>query len=62
VPVGVTPGERRSRIESERRRVEETIAALEQKNLFSPIRDTALGLGSLGVALGSIVRSKSNGA
>jgi len=57
--VSVTPADRRVRIESERRRVEETIAALEQKkDLVAPIRDTALGLGSLGVALGSIVRTE----
>jgi len=57
--VSVTPADRRVRIESERRRVEGTIAALEQKkDLVSPIRDTALGLGSLGVALASIVRSE----
>ncbi|HEX3459240.1 MAG TPA: phage holin family protein [Candidatus Baltobacteraceae bacterium] len=60
--VSVTPADRRVRIESERRRVEETIAALEQKkDLVSPLRDTALGLGSLGIALGSIVRSEGNG-
>ncbi len=59
--VSVTPADRRVRIESERRRVEETIAALEQKkDLVAPIRDTALGLGSLGVALGSIVRRESD--
>lgn len=49
--------ERESRVESTRDQVGQTIAALERKtDLVSPIRDTALGLGSLGVTLGAIAR------
>jgi hypothetical protein len=55
---GVPPAERRERVEWTRRQVAETIAALEQKSdVLAPVRDTILGLGALGVALGSIVRS-----
>jgi len=53
-----TPDELRSRIELTRRRLDETLSALERKtDLVAPMRDTALGLGSLGVALAAIVRS-----
>jgi hypothetical protein len=50
--------QRRSRIETARRGLDETLSALEHKtDLITPVRDTALGLGSLGIALSSIVRS-----
>jgi hypothetical protein len=40
--------------------VDETIAALESKtDLLAPIKDTAMGLGSLGVAVTAIMRSES---
>ena len=49
--------EHRSRLELARRQIDETIAALERKtDLLPPLRDTALGLGSLGVAVAAIVR------
>lgn len=52
-----TPSELRSRIELDRKNVDETLSALEHKtDLVAPIRDTALGLGSLGIAVTSIVR------
>lgn len=48
-----------SRIELERRGIDETIAALEQKSdLLPPLRDSALALGSLGVAVGAIIRNE----
>jgi len=57
-PTDASPSELRSRIELSRRSVDETLSALEHKtDLVAPIRDTALGLGSLGVAVSSIVRS-----
>ncbi len=46
-----------SRVESSRLQVGQTVSALEQKtDLVAPLRDTALSLGSLGVAMGAIVR------
>jgi hypothetical protein len=55
---GGSVAERHARVEWTRRQVQLTSAALERKSdLFSPIHDTALGLGSIGVALGAIVRS-----
>jgi ABC-type multidrug transport system fused ATPase/permease subunit len=55
---GATIAERHARVEWTRRQVQQTTAALERKSdLLSPMRDTALGLGSIGVALGAIVRS-----
>jgi len=58
---GVTIAERESRVEWARRQVAQDVAALEQKtDLLAPIRDTALGLGSLGVALSAIVRSQNS--
>ncbi|HLX26220.1 MAG TPA: phage holin family protein [Candidatus Cybelea sp.] len=57
---GVTIAERESRVEWARRQVAQDVAALEQKtDLLAPIRDTALGLGSLGVAMSAIARSQS---
>jgi Flp pilus assembly protein TadB len=54
----LTLEERRSRVESSREQIGQTLAALERKtDLVAPIRDTALGLGSLGVTLSSIVRA-----
>jgi uncharacterized membrane protein YqjE len=54
----VPPAERQERVEWTRRQVTETMAALEQKSdILAPLRDTILGLGALGLALGSIVRS-----
>lgn len=54
-----TPDERRARIEATREAMGRTVDALEQKtDLIAPMRDTALGLGSLGVAVSSIVRSE----
>jgi len=55
----LTMDELRSRAEIDRRRIDETLSALEQKtDLVTPMRDTALGLGSLGVAIGAIVRNQ----
>jgi Putative Actinobacterial Holin-X, holin superfamily III len=57
-----TADELQSRIEVTRKQVDETIAALEQKtDLLAPMKDTAIGLGSLGVAVSAIVRSESSG-
>jgi len=57
----LTLKERRSRVEWSRDQVEQTVAALERKtDLVAPIRDTALGLGSLAVTLSSIVRAGNN--
>lgn len=48
----------RARIEGTRRHLEETLSALEQNNdLVTPMRETALGMGSIGAALSSIARS-----
>lgn len=55
----LTLDERRARAEWTRKQVAETIAALEQKtDVVAPLRDTAFGLGSMGVALGAIARSQ----
>jgi hypothetical protein len=55
---GLTLKGRRSRVEWSREQIGQTLAALERKtDLVGPIRDTALGLGSLGVTLSSIVRA-----
>jgi hypothetical protein len=52
-----TLAERQERVAWTRRQVNETMAALEQKtDIIAPLRDTALGLGALGVTLGTIVR------
>jgi hypothetical protein len=57
----LTLKERRSRVEWSRDQFEQTVAALERKtDLVAPIRDTALGLGSLAVTLSSIVRAGNN--
>ncbi len=57
----LTLKERKSRVEWSRDQVEQTLAALERKtDLVAPIRDTALGLGSLAVTLSSIVRAGNN--
>jgi hypothetical protein len=56
----LTPAELQSRIELTHRQIRETIAALEQKtDLIGPIKDTAVGLGSLGVTISSILRNES---
>ena len=62
-PAGnATPEELQSRIERTRSHLDETLSALERKSdLMGPIRDTALGLGSLGVAMSAIVRNDSDG-
>jgi hypothetical protein len=53
-----TLAERRSRVEWTRQQVDLTIAALERKtDLIVPMRDTAFGMGSIGVALSAIARS-----
>jgi len=55
---GGSIAERHARVEWTRRRLQQTTAALEQKSdLLSPMRDTALGIGSMGVALNAIVRA-----
>jgi hypothetical protein len=55
---GVTLTDRLARIDWTRSQVEQTLAALEHKtDLVAPMRDTALGLGSLGVAVSAIVRA-----
>ena len=55
---GDTLAERQARIDVTRRQVDETMRALEHKtDLVAPLRDTAFGLGSLGVAVSAIVRS-----
>ncbi|HEX3370291.1 MAG TPA: phage holin family protein [Candidatus Cybelea sp.] len=52
-----TEEELRLRIETTRRHLDQTLRALEHKSdLVGPLRDTALGLGSLGIAVSSIVR------
>lgn len=58
-PTGkTTPAELQSQIEFTRRRLDETLSALEHKtDLVAPLRDTAFGLGSLGVAVSAIVRT-----
>lgn len=54
----LTLEERRARVEWTRKQVAETMTALEQKtDVIAPLRDTALGLGSMGVALSAIARS-----
>ena len=59
--IRLTLKERKSRVEWSRDQVEQTLAALERKtDLVAPIRDTALGLGSLAVTLSSIVRGGNN--
>ena len=53
-----TTAELESRIEYTRRHLDETLAALEHKtDLAGPVRETALGLGSLGVAVTAIART-----
>jgi|HubBroStandDraft_4_1064222.scaffolds.fasta_scaffold00011_57 hypothetical protein len=53
-----TLAELRSQIEFTRRHLDETLSALENKtDLVAPVRDTAFGLGSLGVAVSAIVRT-----
>jgi ABC-type multidrug transport system fused ATPase/permease subunit len=55
---GGTLEERHARLDWTKRRMQQTTAALEQKSdLLSPMRDTALGIGSMGVALNAIVRA-----
>ncbi|HEY4432920.1 MAG TPA: phage holin family protein [Candidatus Cybelea sp.] len=55
-----TEEELRLRIETTRRHLDQTLRALEHKSdLVGPLRDTALGLGSLGIAVSSIVRGAS---
>jgi Putative Actinobacterial Holin-X, holin superfamily III len=55
---GATLEERHARIDWTRRQLDQTIAALEQKtDLIVPMRDTAMGLGSIGIALSAIVRN-----
>jgi hypothetical protein len=57
-PDSLTLKERRARVEWSREQIGQTLAALERKtDLVAPIRDTALGLGSLAVTLSSIVRA-----
>jgi hypothetical protein len=57
---GVTLEDRQARVEWERKQIEQTIAALERrKDIIGPMRDTALGLGSLGVALNAMARGGS---
>jgi hypothetical protein len=57
----LTLDERRARVQWTREQIGQTLAALERKtDLVAPIRDTALGLGSLGVTLVSIARSGSS--
>ncbi len=53
-----TFAERQARIEWTRGQIDQTMRALEHKtDLVAPLRDTALGLGSLGVAVSAIVRA-----
>lgn len=53
----LTLEERRARVEWTRKQVAETMTALEQKtDVVAPLRDTALGLSSMGVALNAIAR------
>ncbi|HEX4012503.1 MAG TPA: phage holin family protein [Candidatus Cybelea sp.] len=55
---GETIEQRQSRIELARREIAATLAALENKSdLVGPLRDTAFGLGSLGIAVAAIVRN-----
>jgi hypothetical protein len=55
---GGTLAERRSRIEWSQRQVDQTITALSHKtDILSPLRETAFGLGSLGVAVSALVRN-----
>ena len=56
---GASIAERQARVEWTRRQVKQTTAALERRgDLLSPIRDTAFGLGSIGVTLAAIARSE----
>ncbi len=55
----LTTADRESRVVSARKQISQTMAALEQKtDLLRPMRDTAIGLTSLGAAMSAIVRSK----
>jgi hypothetical protein len=57
-PDGITLQDRQARVEWERKQIAQTVAALERrKDIVGPMRDTALGLGSLAVALNAIARS-----
>jgi hypothetical protein len=54
--------ERRARVEWTRRQVAQTYTALEQKtDMVAPLRDTALGIGALGVTLSAIARDGNTG-
>jgi uncharacterized membrane protein YqjE len=56
-PTTKTLGEQEADIAWTRRRIEETLTALERKSdLAQPLRDTAVGMGALGVAVANIVR------
>jgi hypothetical protein len=53
-----TLAERRARIEWSQRQVDQTITALSHKtDILSLLRETAFGLGSLGVAVSALVRN-----
>jgi Flp pilus assembly protein TadB len=55
---GLSLDERCARAQWTREQIGQTLDALERKtDLVAPIRDTALGLASLGVTLGSIART-----
>jgi hypothetical protein len=56
-PTTKTIAEQEADIIWTRRRIEESLTALERKSdLVQPLRDTAVGMGALGVALANIVR------
>jgi hypothetical protein len=58
VDESVTVAERHARLEWTRLQIQQSMSALERKtDIVAPLRDTALGLGSLGVSLSAIVRA-----
>jgi uncharacterized membrane protein YqjE len=58
-----TIAEQEADLDWTRRRIDETLTALERKNdLMQPLRDTAVGMGALGVAVANIVRADAKAA
>jgi hypothetical protein len=58
-PTTKTVDEQEADIAWTRKRIEETLTALERKSdIVQPLRDAAVGMGALGVAVGNIVREE----
>jgi len=58
-PANLSQAELEDRIEWTHHRIDESVMALERKNdLLPPLRDTAMSVGSLGVALAGVLRDK----